>query len=59
MNEGNYLAQFARASQNIAAAAMVLRGVPELVDPQEREVYHNLRDLVEAAAVQQAESSAS
>ena len=33
MNEGNYLPQFVRASQNIAAAAMLLCGVPEPVDP--------------------------
>jgi len=52
MNEGNDLPQFARASQNIAAAAMLLCGVPEPVDHQERAVYRNLRVLVEAAAVQ-------
>ena len=52
MNEGNDPPQFARASQNIAAAAMLLRGVPEPVDPQERAVHRNLRALVEAAAVQ-------
>ena len=39
--------------------AMLLHGVPELVDPQEREVYQNLPVLVEATAVQQAERSAS
>ena len=33
INEGNDLPQFARASQNIAAAAMLLRSVPEPVDP--------------------------
>ena len=33
MNEGNDPPQFARASQNIAAAAMLLRGVPEPIDP--------------------------
>ena len=59
MNEGNDVPQFARVGQNIAAAAMLLRGVPEPVDPQERAVYRNLRVLVEAAAVQQAESSTS
>ena len=59
VNEGNDVPQFARVGQNIAAAAMLLRGVPEPVDPQERAVYRNLRVLVEAAAVQQAESSAS
>ena len=38
---------------------MLLRGVLEPVNPQERAVYRNLRVLVEAAAVQQAESSTS
>ena len=32
---GNDIPQFTRASQNIAAAAMLLRGVPEPIDPQE------------------------
>ena len=59
VNEGNDVPQFARASQNITAAAILLRGVPEPVDPQERAVYRNLRVLVEAAAVQQADSSTS
>ena len=59
MNDGNDLPQFARAGQNIAAAAMLLRGVPEPVDPQERAVYRNLWVLVAAATVQQAESSVS
>ena len=47
MNEGNDLPQFTQASQNIAAATMLLCGVPEPVDPQERAVYRNLRALVE------------
>jgi hypothetical protein len=38
---------------------MLLRGVPEPIDPQERALHWNLRALVEAAAIQQAESSAS
>ena len=59
MNEGNDVPQFAWASQNIAAATMLLRGVPEPVNPQEWAVYRNLRVLVEATAVQQAESSVS
>ena len=42
VSEGNDVPQFARASQNIAAAAMLLRGVPEPIDPQERAVYQNL-----------------
>ena len=59
MNEGNDPPQLARASQNITAVAMLLRGVPEPVDPQERAVHRNLGALVEAVAVQQAESSTS
>ena len=59
MNEGNDPPQFAWASQNIVAAVMLLSDIPEPVDPQEREVYRNLRVLVEAVDVQQAESSAS
>ena len=59
MNEGNDLSQFAWAGQNIAAATMLLRDVPEPVNPQERAVYRNLRVLVEATTVQQVESSTS
>ena len=33
MNEGRDLPQFARASQNIAATAMLLHGVLEPIDP--------------------------
>ena len=33
VSEGNDVLQFARAGQNIAAAAILLRGVPEPVDP--------------------------
>ena len=33
VNEGNDVPQFARAGQNIAAAIMLLRGVPEPVNP--------------------------
>ena len=38
---------------------MLLRGIPEPVDPQERVVYRNLRVLVEAVIIQQVESSVS
>ena len=38
---------------------MLLRGLPEPVDPQEQAIHRNLQALVETAAVQQAESSAS
>ena len=43
---------FARAGQNITAVGMLLRGLPEPVDPQEQVVHRNLRALVETAAVQ-------
>ena len=52
MNKGNDLPQFTRAGQNIAAAAMLMHGVPEPANPQERVVYRNLQVLVEATAVQ-------
>ena len=52
MNEGNDPPQFAWASHNIAAMVMLLRGISEPIDPQERAVYRNLRALVEAAAIQ-------
>ena len=38
---------------------MLLRGLPEPVDPQEQVIHQNLRALVETATVQQAKSSAS
>ena len=59
MHRGNDPPQFARANQNITAAAMLLRGLPEPNNPQEQVVHWNLRALVETAAAQQAEGSAS
>jgi hypothetical protein len=50
---------FRRASQNLAAAAMLLRGCPEPVTPEEWRVREQLKTLLEAAVAQQAESSAS
>ena len=50
---------FNRASQNIAAAAMLVRAMPEPSTMEGRRVRGELRDLLETAAVQQAESSAS
>ena len=50
---------FNRASQNIAAAAMLVRAMPEPSTAEGRRVRGELRDLLETAAVQQAESSAS
>jgi hypothetical protein len=50
---------FRRASQNLAAAAMLLRGCPEAATSEERPVHQQLKALLEAAVAQQAESSAS
>ena len=51
MDGGNDPPHFAWAGQNITVAAMLLCGVPELVDPQEWEVYQNLGVLMEATTV--------
>ena len=59
MDRGNDPPQFARANQNIAAAAMLLRSLSEPNDPQEQAIHRNLWALVETIAVQQAESSVS
>jgi hypothetical protein len=50
---------FRRASQNLAAAAMLLRSCPEPATSEERHVRQQLKTLLEAAAMQQAESSVS
>ena len=50
---------FNRASQNVAAAAMLVRAMPEPSTTEGRRVHGELRDLLETAAVHQAESSAS
>ena len=59
MDRGNDPPQFARASQKITAAAMLLRGLSEPNDPHEQAIHWNLRALVETTAVQQAEISVS
>ena len=59
MDRGNDPPHFARANQNITAAAMLLRGLSEPNDPHELAIHQNLRALVETAAVQQAECSVS
>jgi len=59
MDGGNDPPQFARAGQNITAKTMLLRGLPEPDNPQEQAIHQNLQALVETAATQQAESSAS
>jgi hypothetical protein len=50
---------FRRASQNLAAAAMLLHGCPEPATSKERRVREQLKALLEAAAAQQVESSTS
>jgi hypothetical protein len=50
---------FRLASQNLTAAAMLLRGCPEAAASEERRVRQQLKALLEAAVEQQAESSAS
>ena len=50
---------FNRASQNVAAVAMLVRAMPEPSSTEGRRVRGELQDLLETAAVQQAESSAS
>ena len=46
-------------TRNIAATAMLLRGLPEPNDPQKQAIHRNLRALVETVAIQQVESSTS
>jgi hypothetical protein len=50
---------FRRVSKNLAAAAMLLRGCLEPATSEERRVCQQLKALLEAAATQQEESSAS
>jgi hypothetical protein len=50
---------FARASQNVVTAAMLLRNMPEPSNPDTRRARDEIRELLETAAMQQAESSAS
>jgi hypothetical protein len=50
---------FCGASQNLAAAAMLLRTMPEPSTTEGRRIQGELKGLLEDAAVQQAESSAS
>jgi hypothetical protein len=48
-----------RASQKLIAAAMLLRAMPAPSTPEARNLHHEAQALIEQAAVQQAESSAS
>jgi hypothetical protein len=50
---------FRRASQNLAAVAMLLRDFPKAATSKERQLRQQLKALLKAAATQQAESSAS
>jgi hypothetical protein len=50
---------FSRAGQNLAAAAMLLRTMPEPSTTEGRRIQGELKDLLENAAVRRAESSAS
>jgi len=50
---------FSTASQNVMAAALLLRAMPEPLTPEGRRVRQGLRSLLEQAVVQNAESSAS
>ena len=50
---------FSMASQNVMAAALLLRAMPEPSTPEGRRVRHGLRGLLEQAVVQNAESSVS
>ena len=43
--------RFAWVGQNIPAAAMLLRGLPEHADLQEQAIHQNLRALVETTTV--------
>jgi hypothetical protein len=48
---------FPRASQNVTIAIMIMRMAPEPLSDEGRRIHKELRDLLEAAAVQQAQSS--
>jgi hypothetical protein len=50
---------FNRASQNVVAAAMLLRNMPEPSTPKAHWARDEIRGLLETAAIQQAKSSAS
>ena len=59
IEDSEALPYFTRASQNIAAAAALLRGLPGPVIPEDRQAHREIRTLLERAAAQQAESSLS
>ena len=57
--DDEFLHRFARASQNIAATAALLRGLPEAATSEDRRAHREIRTLLERAVAQQAESSLS
>ena len=59
IEDDQMLPHFARASQNIAATAALLRVLSEPATLEDRWAHHEIRMLLERAAVQQAESSLS
>jgi len=59
MRGGEQPPVFNRASQNVAVAAILAQAMPEPSTMEGRRVHGELRGLLETAAVQQAESSAS
>jgi tyrosyl-tRNA synthetase len=50
---------FGRASQNVVAAAMLLRNMPKPSNPEAHQAHDEIQGLLETATMQQAESSAS
>ena len=53
------ISRFPRAGQNVVAATMLLRNMPEPSNSQARRIRDEVQTLLQVAAVQQAESSAS
>ena len=59
IEDNEALPHFTRASQNIAAAAVLLRGLPGPATAEDHRAHHEIRMLLERAAAQQAQSSLS
>ena len=59
IDDDEALPRFALVSQNIAAVAALLRGLPGPVTPKDRRAHREIRTLLKRAAAQQAESSLS
>ena len=53
------LPHFTRASQNIVASMALLQGLSGPATPEDHQAHHEIRTLLDRAAVQQAESSLS